>query len=1622
MSNSYRIRTQPGVDKSLKVLIDQEFEYLEILSLKILQEQLYTRQCSDYGVVIGRISVNNGLGIPNAKVSIFIPLTEVDAQNPIISEIYPYRTISDQNEDGYRYNLLPYNPSYNGHVSTGTFFEREDVILDPTLIEVYDKYYKYTTVTNESGDFMIFGVPVGPQTLFVDLDLSDIGEFSLSPNDLIEMGATTSAMVDGTKFKSSTNLNSLPQIISFSRNLEVEPLWGEPELCSIGITRTDFDITSQSNIRLNPTAIFMGSIISDADDYAIKNTCKPDKKMGQQCSLITGQGKILAIRQTIGLDYDGRPALETYNLGSGGQVIDENGVWLVNVPMNLEYVTTNEFGQQIISTDPSVGVPTKGKYRFKVKWNQPPALNIPVKRGYYLLPNVREYGWDSNGNEVSSADVKRSYAFSVNWDDYGVKTSTFGKKMIDDAINCSDKFYEFTYNKVYTVSNLISEYRKGTNKKKFIGIKFITDTTCESENNRFPINDGQHQVDFLYTLYMIFMIINLPTFFALLQLLHVLKLIACILFPLISLIFLIIGGIIYFIGVVVSAIPLTGDAGDKLKNSGNSIIDTAKKILKLCTEFRFYLCLMTYPDCENCEKEYKVSTDLTPPDNPDTAELTASQQELGNSGVVSKFYDAGGYTCGSQPQIYGQAFAGSPDKSQGLHKLNIPPSDTYLFSSSLTLPHRLNLFNTKAKYFDSLVTPGGGVNQIKVTFDVNLNPPANKYHLDNIICLAVDDTYVETFIVGDLYTFTDPTKSTDVNLTGATTNIYSTNSITGTTIGATTSTPNINLITRQVTYANPDNSGTMTPSNSLYTLTASTEDITYSKYAMDIEYFQVIKIEKISLFLSLSTFSVSDSLPSRFINAPIYTILIDKDGCQTANSFPPAGCFTNFNDQNLVFMVRGVDPNTTKQKNRYDLSKIYGHSSFGNSSSIVEGDFYLNIPIQGKLRNVKHDSLTDSTAIDSYSNQTLFYDSYQYLPDGSQFSSFTTTMTRYYSSLDETHNSSTPVNSTTLGGPGGGLKVSPNNDMTKEWSFNLAPNYCEHYATTWVHNGRSYYPYEQVEGGSLLSLQANIYNNFMPSPNNVTSLYSRIYGTLNMTVNKGTSGRQIVMRSDRLPSSTAELNVNGSDCVLFENGNLNIYTPNGGGITTSFGPPTTTSEGNIGDLTEDADPTAPAMDVLGTFQCADMVPLGCYNDENGNITVREKDSKCYTTIFGSTIMENGCYIFVRIPIVSMFEEFIYLIEWYSRQTVMYGVCREVFSFLFQNNWINGTLYAFPFKNTTIFNTQSIPSSKYCTDVMYFNNDNGNFYYRSTPYSYNNQFVGQPGRSKYGNDRNLMYPTTIMDLGPKQKYLEEVSITNKYGGYVLNKITPTSYQSISDLLSFFIIARLASGLKIGGINAFFSRKEQYVDGDLAQMLSINSEIGTYPFESGYYTGLDTFSYSKFGKGNVLGIFYKSDLQVRDYITPKRKIYTGDGPVSKADCALEKFTVFSQEVPFYQWEIKKKNKFPETVFGTEDNTWFTKRFLSGGVLKHKYQELDRLESASRYMRTNNLSKTDYFKGYIYAVNSSGVLDPLATNWERNTPQPNIITVGAPYHFYFGLKQGKTAYDKFAQSWIDFEEITY
>jgi hypothetical protein len=164
--------------------------------------------------------------------------------------------------------------------------------------------------------------------------------------------------------------------------------------------------------------------------------------------------------------------------------------------MNLDYLVTNQFGEKVLSNDPTVGIPTKAKYRFKIKWQQPAALTTQTRRPNYLVPNIKEYGPDSR-------QLGSSYYFGLAWSGY---TNGFtGTQKIDrlnEVIDCEDTFYEFRFNRVYTVAGLIDEYKKGA-KGRFIGIKEIDDDDCASSVNKFPVNDGFRNFDLLFFVFSI---------------------------------------------------------------------------------------------------------------------------------------------------------------------------------------------------------------------------------------------------------------------------------------------------------------------------------------------------------------------------------------------------------------------------------------------------------------------------------------------------------------------------------------------------------------------------------------------------------------------------------------------------------------------------------------------------------------------------------------------------------------------------------------------------------------------------------------------------------------------------------------------------------------------------------------------------------------------------------------------------------------------------------------------------------------------------------------------------------------------------------------------------------------
>jgi hypothetical protein len=489
MVQKHRISTNIGKDQKVTVELKQDYDFLEILSLKFTQQEAYTSICADYGVVCGRITANNGLGIPNARVSIFVPLSDEDSEDPVIKALYPYTSISDRNDNNYRYNLLPERKQHGGHEPTGTFPDQRDVLTREEVLEVYEKYYKYTVKTNTAGDFMIWGVPPGEQTIHVDLDLSDISCFSLRPDDFIRKGSGLDDFKSSYEFKSSDDIDSLPQIVTFDKIIQVYPFWGNADICELGISRVDFDL-SEKGIKIEPMAYFIGSIYTDSDGNQVSKGCTPGNLEGGKCSLTTGEATIEAIRFKNARDTQNRPILEEYTVKED---VNEDGSFVLPLPMNMEYLYTNEYGENEITNDPNKGVPTSSCYRFRITMKNTKS-NGNDSMGSYLVPNIREY---------IGENTDLSYNFSLNWEDYPTGSTTSDVVFYNEegAYYPKDYFYRLNYNKVYTMSSFMGSYFSGggLGTHTYLGLKDILpkkEDDCESSIVTPPANWGMMNINF----------------------------------------------------------------------------------------------------------------------------------------------------------------------------------------------------------------------------------------------------------------------------------------------------------------------------------------------------------------------------------------------------------------------------------------------------------------------------------------------------------------------------------------------------------------------------------------------------------------------------------------------------------------------------------------------------------------------------------------------------------------------------------------------------------------------------------------------------------------------------------------------------------------------------------------------------------------------------------------------------------------------------------------------------------------------------------------------------------------------------------------------------------------------
>ena len=387
MNKSQRIELTTGTtttDKYIKVQLEQDVDTLEFMTLNITTKDAYQDFNGDYGVLVGRVNANGGIGVPNAKISVFVPLTDDDSENSSVASIYPYKTPRDKNNEGKRYNLLPRVSQYN--IDTGTYKPKQpfgsfpikpEIVTNQPFLDVYKKYYKYTAISNGAGDYMIFGVPIGVQTIHLSVDITDIGKYSMTPASMIKAGYPANLFVDGGKaIKPSDDLGDLPNIETQEIAVDIIPFWGDSENFMIGITRQDFRIRAilESNFTVFGTTMTMGLTATWGDPDRNLDNDRGDQNYGfyflssdvnnnidirvnrpapPVIRVFTYNTNIPITTITSGALDPTNPATIVELDKSQYYELLSNGDFLLNIPCNRNKVVTNESGQDVNVPDDS---------------------------------------------------------------------------------------------------------------------------------------------------------------------------------------------------------------------------------------------------------------------------------------------------------------------------------------------------------------------------------------------------------------------------------------------------------------------------------------------------------------------------------------------------------------------------------------------------------------------------------------------------------------------------------------------------------------------------------------------------------------------------------------------------------------------------------------------------------------------------------------------------------------------------------------------------------------------------------------------------------------------------------------------------------------------------------------------------------------------------------------------------------------------------------------------------------------------------------------------------------------------------------------------------------------------
>lgn len=239
----------PKNDMYINISIQREIDFLDTLSIKNNLQSEWSKISSNTGVVFGKLMAIQKLKDEDGNF-IKIPLKNV----PIIvlnktENVSPINLIDDNN------TRIPLNMKQNSprELYFDDFsYNFDNKILPSVNTKNTGEKYKYSTLTNENGEFLLTDVPIGVQTVIFEIDLLKQG---LSVEE-VELNVSPFPKTN------EIPITQAPHLIYREIPVNVLNSWGDN--LNVGYTRLDVDV----NVDLRKwTTYFLPPITLFKKDY-----------------------------------------------------------------------------------------------------------------------------------------------------------------------------------------------------------------------------------------------------------------------------------------------------------------------------------------------------------------------------------------------------------------------------------------------------------------------------------------------------------------------------------------------------------------------------------------------------------------------------------------------------------------------------------------------------------------------------------------------------------------------------------------------------------------------------------------------------------------------------------------------------------------------------------------------------------------------------------------------------------------------------------------------------------------------------------------------------------------------------------------------------------------------------------------------------------------------------------------------------------------------------------------------------------------------------------------------------------------------------------------------------------